>query len=89
MLGLVYTEKGEFQQALDYFDNALDLFKREQLFSSQTEIIKNKGAVYLKQGDYALANELFEDAFNRSKQIRYGICSCGIKLIKCTCIAWS
>jgi signal transduction histidine kinase len=60
--GLVHTELGNYSQALSYFDNGLRIYQSLQLFSNETNILKNKGKLYLKKGDYKLANEIFEQA---------------------------
>lgn len=60
--GLVHTELGNYSQALSYFDDGLRIYKSLQLFSNGTDILKNKGKLYLKKGDYELANDIFNQA---------------------------
>lgn len=61
--GLLNIEQGYFQEAINSFEGALDIYQRLQLFSSKTEVLKNIGTVYLKQKNYKEANETFEKAF--------------------------
>jgi signal transduction histidine kinase len=60
--GLVHTELGNYTQALSYFDDGLRIYRSLQLFSNETDILKNKGKLYLKKGDFELANEIFNQA---------------------------
>jgi signal transduction histidine kinase len=60
--GLVHTELGNYNQALSYFDDGLRIYRSLQLFSNETDILKNKGKLYLKKGDFELANEIFNQA---------------------------
>ena len=60
--GLVHTELGNYSQALSYFDDGLRIYRSLQLFSNETDILKNKGKLYLKKGDFELANEIFIQA---------------------------
>ncbi len=60
--GLVHTELGNYNQALSYFDDGLRIYRSLQLFSNETDILKNKGKLYLKKKDFVLANEIFNQA---------------------------
>jgi len=66
--GLVHTELDNYKQALNYFDDGLRIFTSLQLFSSRTEIKKNKGKLYLKKGDYKKANETFDQVNKDAKK---------------------
>ena len=41
--GLLNIEQGYFQEAINSFEGALDIYQRLQLFSSKTEVLKNIG----------------------------------------------
>ncbi|MGB0896486.1 MAG: ATP-binding protein [Flavobacteriaceae bacterium] len=60
--GLVHTELGNYNQALNYFDSGLQIYRSLQLFSNGTDILKNKGKLYLKKGDFKVANDIFNQA---------------------------
>ncbi|MGB1269461.1 MAG: ATP-binding protein [Flavobacteriaceae bacterium] len=60
--GLVHTELKNYEQALNYFNDGLKIYRSLQLFSNETDILKNKGKLYLKKEDYKTAHEIFEQA---------------------------
>ena len=51
---------GEFEQALEVGQNALDLSIRENDFDSQASLLNSLGAIYHVQGNLELANQCFE-----------------------------
>ena len=53
---------GEFEQALEVGQKALDLSIRENDFDSQASLLNSLGAIYHVQGNLELANQCFEES---------------------------
>ena len=51
---------GEFEQALEIGQNALDLSVKENDFVSQASLLNSLGAIYHVQGNLEIANQFFE-----------------------------
>lgn len=66
--GLLHTKLGNYNQALVYFDEALNIYKSLSLFSSRTKIFKNKGKLYLDKKDFSKANKAFNQAYKEAKR---------------------
>lgn len=59
-LGLVETENSNFQDAIDLFENALDLADREAVtIETRATLLGNIGSVYDEQGDFERALEYY------------------------------
>lgn len=66
--GLAHTELGNYTQALNYFNDGLRIYRSLQLFSHGTDILKNKGKLYLRKGDFTKAHQTFEQAHKDAKK---------------------
>jgi len=70
VLGLVHTDLGNFAQAENFFKAASLLYKKLQLNSSNTAVIKNKGKLYLKKKLYRKANKTFSQAYKLANKFK-------------------
>ncbi|MFB3057495.1 MAG: tetratricopeptide repeat protein [Ignavibacteriaceae bacterium] len=55
MLGTLYGEKGEFEKALQYLENALAHLKEENDLATRAVILTNLGVIYTINGDFEKA----------------------------------
>ncbi len=61
-LGLAYQNLGEPEQAIDFFQKALDLYTQLGKPISQAEVLNNLGTLYANLGQYSKALDLFGKA---------------------------
>lgn len=61
-LGLAYQNLGEPEQAIDFFQKALDLYTQLGKPIGQAEVLNNLGTLYANVGQYSKALDLFEKA---------------------------
>jgi len=66
--GLAHTELGNYVQAENYFDDGLRIYQTLSLFSNRTNILKNKGKLYLRKEDFKIANSTFDQAYKKAKK---------------------
>lgn len=66
--GLIHLDLGNYKQALNYFDDGLRIYKSLQLFSNQTEILKNKGVLFFKEGNLKKANATLSNAHKEAEK---------------------
>jgi CHAT domain-containing protein/Tfp pilus assembly protein PilF len=66
-LGVISLSRGEYQQALEFFDQhlALEVVKRDRAWTART--LNNVGVVHREQGNYARALEYFEKSLAASE----------------------
>ncbi len=57
MIGYVYLDNNDFENALHYFDESLEKFENRKDFANITFLLSNKGVLYNKKGDYKRASE--------------------------------
>jgi CHAT domain-containing protein/Flp pilus assembly protein TadD len=61
-IGVVSTELGLYDQALDAYDTALSFYRENDIRAGEATALNNMGAVYDSQGFYARAAETYEQA---------------------------
>ncbi|MBU3821899.1 response regulator [Flavobacteriaceae bacterium XHP0103] len=67
-LGEVYLSKKDYNQAIDYFTSAKNLFQQEGLNKNIAETLLLEGATYLNLENYKKARELFDQSIQLSKK---------------------
>lgn len=67
-LGEVYLSKKDYNQAIDYFVSAKNLFQQEGLNKNIAETLLLEGATYLSLENYRKARELFDQSIQLSKK---------------------
>jgi len=61
-MGALYMEQSKYQNAIQHYSKALDLFQAKKLGKEKTAILNNLGLVYYYIDDYELALEYFHKA---------------------------
>ncbi|OQY52113.1 MAG: hypothetical protein B6247_17800 [Candidatus Parabeggiatoa sp. nov. 2] len=61
-IGVVYTKLGDYPKALDFFQQALAIFRDIGDKSGQGKVLTNIGVVYKNLGDYPKALDFFQQA---------------------------
>jgi len=70
-IGLVYRAKGEFDEALKYLKEALEIHKENGYRLGQAEQLGNIGLIYLDKGDTDEAMKYLKQAVKIDKVIGY------------------
>ena len=65
-LGMLQLNKGNWREALSYFEQALVIFQKND---DKAAILNNIGAVYLKLGEYHKALDYYQQSLAIKKQI--------------------
>jgi len=66
--GIVFSSKGEYNQALEYYTSAKSLFQQEDLHNYVAEVLLNEGKTYIKLKNYRKAKASFEQALVIAKR---------------------
>ena len=69
-IGIVYYDKGEYQNALDYFTRSLRIFEIEKDTSGISNLQNNIGSVYNSIGDYPNALEFFIKSLRNAEVVK-------------------
>ena len=67
-LGEVYLSKKDYNQAIDYFVSAKNLFQQESLNKNIAETLVLEGATYLSLENHKKARELFDQSIQLAKK---------------------
>ena len=65
-LGMLQLNKGNWREALSYFEQALVIFQKND---DKAAILNNIGAVYLKLGEYHKALDYYQQSLAIKKQV--------------------
>jgi len=64
ILGIYYTNLGDFDKAIEYLDNASDLFKKLGIKDMEVATLGNMGNIHCYRGDYEKGLEAFLNALD-------------------------
>ena len=64
ILGILYTNKGDFEKAIEYLEKSTKLFKKLDVKDMEVATLGNMGNVYCYQGDFEKGLECFLDALD-------------------------
>lgn len=70
-IGSIYTDRGDFANAMKSFDEALTLAQKANLRSSIGEVYVKMGTLYFAQKKYSMAMEYIQKALDIAQKIRY------------------
>ena len=65
-LGLIYRNRGEYEQAVDLFNRSGELARQAGEVERETKALGNMGRVYLMQGDFDEALRWYQKGLDRS-----------------------
>lgn len=74
-IGLIYWNRGNYAEALTYYNNALSLFETIQNINLQANTLSNIGLIYMDLDDPEKSDEYFNRALIKRKELHddYGI----------------
>lgn len=76
-LGNLYNIQGKLHLALDYYQKALPIFKRNGWKESESILYYNVGELYLELGNYLAAEENYQNALEVAMQTGDSLMICG------------
>ncbi len=65
--GEIYASKGDFKNALDYYDTSKSLFEQEGVETLVAQVLYNESKILIEQKKYNLASPLLEKSIVKSK----------------------
>ncbi|MHA1338503.1 MAG: tetratricopeptide repeat protein [Promethearchaeota archaeon] len=70
-IGLYYEERGDFFNALNYYEACLDILKKLNKKRLQVHVLNNIASVYFKMSDVANAFNYYKKAYYLARDINY------------------
>ncbi len=67
-MGNIYGEQGKYQEAVRYFNKALDYFQENKIEKSEAAVVNNLGIIYLYMGNYDLALKYYKRSLTLYKK---------------------
>ncbi|HVG40854.1 MAG TPA: adenylate/guanylate cyclase domain-containing protein [Chitinophagaceae bacterium] len=69
-MGLIYQVQGKYKETLDYFDQSLEIFERQNDKVGISNLLNNKGSIYAEQGDDARALQYCLQSLKIAEEIK-------------------